>query len=101
MFHEEHEGHWQGVCGDWVGGRWDAGNRGAGKGYGGPKIPGLWQSRKKGSNPNGKQGRRRVLGKDDVIPLQVFGNLRVEPREELRSRGLNVSPPQPLQGGLG
>lgn len=37
------------------------------------------------------QGRRRVLGKDDVIPLQVFGNLRVEPREELRERGSNVS----------
>lgn len=56
-----------------------------------PRFLVFLQSRKKGSNPNGKQGRRRVLGKDDVIPLQVFRNLREEPREELRARGSNVS----------
>lgn len=43
---------------------------------------------KEGRDLTGKQGRRRGLGKG-CQPRQVFGNLSVEPREELTHESLH------------
>lgn len=77
--------HWQGARETWLDRWWGARSEGAGECYGDPKISGSCGRTERGSsNQNRKQGRRRGLGKEDVTPLQVFGNLSLEPREELK-----------------